>query len=159
MVSSPCQAYDSTLLILLSRIALHELDPVFRKVTLENEKIRAVARDLAYHKDPVVLQSMVIFKQPQIGGKVPEHNDSTFLYTDPPSAVGFWFALEDCTPSNGALSFFPGSHKTSPISSRFIRMPGGTTGFEDMSLTDGGKKRVGTSKDEDYIQPECPAGE
>lgn len=33
--------------------ALHELDPVFRKVTLENQKVQAVARDLAMHVDPV----------------------------------------------------------------------------------------------------------
>jgi len=56
--------------------ALHELDPVFRKVTLQNEKVKAVARDLAVHVDPVVPQSMVICKQPQIGGEVGEHNDS-----------------------------------------------------------------------------------
>lgn len=33
--------------------ALHELDPVFRKVTLENERIRALVRDLKFHLDPV----------------------------------------------------------------------------------------------------------
>ena len=59
--------------------ALHELDPAFRAVTLQNERLRQVARELEFHKDPAVLQSMVIFKQPAIGGDVPEHNDSTFL--------------------------------------------------------------------------------
>lgn len=102
--------------------ALCQLDPVFKKHTLQNEKLKDVARDLAVHEDPLgasysvpassgradrlqpaVLQSMVICKQPKIGGKVPIHNDSTFLYTDPPSAVGFWIALEDCTSENGAL--------------------------------------------------------
>ena len=34
-------------------IALHELDPLFRKVTLENEKLKALVRDLRFHKDPV----------------------------------------------------------------------------------------------------------
>lgn len=52
-----------------------------------------------------------ICKQPSIGGAVPPHNDSTFLYTSPPSAVGLWFAMEDCTTSNGCLSFIPGSHR------------------------------------------------
>ena len=59
---------------------------------------------------------MIICKQPRIGGKgarlvwrgiliqaVPIHNDSTFLYTDPPSAVGAWIALEECTAENGCL--------------------------------------------------------
>ena len=69
-----------------------------------------VARSLGY-RDPRCLQSMVICKQPEIGGAVPPHQDSTFLYTDPPSAVGFWYALEDATLENGCLSFLPGSHK------------------------------------------------
>jgi len=110
--------------------ALHELEPVFRSFTLNNPRLIQLARDLRFHRDPAVLQSMVIFKQPSIGGQVPEHNDSTFLYTDPPSALGFWFALEDCTAENGGLSFLPGSHKTTPISKRFVRLPEGGTGFE-----------------------------
>lgn len=69
-----------------------------------------VARSLGF-RDPRCLQSMVICKQPEIGGAVPPHQDSTFLYTDPPSAVGFWYALEDATLENGCLSFLPGSHK------------------------------------------------
>lgn len=34
-------------------LALHELDPAFRKTTLENEKLRTLVRDLDFHKDPV----------------------------------------------------------------------------------------------------------
>lgn len=64
---------------------------------------------------------MIICKQPEIGGAVPSHQDSTFLYTNPPSAVGFWYALEDATIENGCLSFAPGSHKTSPVKQRFVR--------------------------------------
>ncbi|CCA69574.1 hypothetical protein PIIN_03513 [Serendipita indica DSM 11827] len=110
--------------------ALHELDPIFREITLNNPKLQALARQLKFHSDPLVLQSMIICKQPEIGGKVPEHNDSTFLYTSPPSALGFWFALERCTPSNGALSFLPSSHLTTDINKRFVRMPQGGTDFE-----------------------------
>lgn len=54
---------------------------------------------------------MIICKQPEIGGAVPSHQDSTFLFTEAPSAVGFWYALEDATLENGCLSFLPGSHK------------------------------------------------
>ena len=36
---------------------------------MQNEKVKAVARDLAFHVDPVALQSMVICKQPEIGGE------------------------------------------------------------------------------------------
>lgn len=57
-------------------------------------------------------------------------------YTNPPSALGFWFALERCTPENGALSFLPGSHRTTPITKRFVRLPGGGTGFEELNSAD-----------------------
>ena len=68
---------------------------------------------------------MVICKQPKIGGEVSPHIDSTFLFTEPPSAVGFWFALEDCTQDNGCMWFVPGSHKKHSVTKRFVRDPSG----------------------------------
>ena len=47
-------------------------------------------------KDPLLLQSMYIFKQPKIGGEVVCHQDSTFLITEPESTVGFWFCFARC---------------------------------------------------------------
>ncbi|KAK0213074.1 phytanoyl-CoA dioxygenase [Desarmillaria ectypa] len=132
---------------------LHELDPLFRKVTLENDKVKAIVRDLKYHRDPVALQSMVIMKQPQIGGEVGEHNDSE-QYTNPPSAVGFWIALEKCTPQNGALSFLPGSHLTAPISKRFVRLPQGGTGFEALPASADSSPPKG-----EYVLETCEPGD
>ncbi|TPX18048.1 uncharacterized protein E0L32_011867 [Thyridium curvatum] len=108
---------------------LHALSPPFAALldpsAVAGMKARpaAVARDLGF-ADPRCLQSMVICKQPEIGGAVPPHQDSTFLYTDPPSAVGFWYALEDATLENGCLSFLPGSHRWAPVSKRLVRKPG-----------------------------------
>ncbi|KAH0564895.1 hypothetical protein GP486_001711 [Trichoglossum hirsutum] len=110
--------------------ALHDLSPPFQRVTL-SQKNAAIARDLSF-RDPLVLQSMVICKQPEIGGRVPPHQDSTFLFTEPPSAVGFWYALEDATATNGCLSFLAGSHRWKGVEKRFVRMPGGGTGFEEL---------------------------
>lgn len=110
---------------------LHALSPPFRASTLTPFHA-SLARSLGFH-DPRVLQSMVICKQPEIGGRVPPHQDSTFLYTNPPSAVGFWIALEDATVSNGCLSFARGSHKRAPVKSRFVRTDDGKgTGFVDV---------------------------
>ena len=53
--------------------------------------------------DPLLLQSMHIFKQPRIGGEVTCHQDATFLPTDPQSVMGLWVALEDATLDNGCL--------------------------------------------------------
>ncbi|KAG0748712.1 hypothetical protein G6F29_002900 [Rhizopus arrhizus] len=103
---------------------LHTLDPVFKEFSL-NEKISSITRQLHF-KSPRLLQSMIIFKQPYIGGPVPSHQDSSFLYTEPLSAVGFWFALEDCTEENGCLWFIPGSHKDTPVTRRFVRDPNGS---------------------------------
>lgn len=103
---------------------LHHLSPSFNKVSISEQNAR-IAQSLGF-RDPRVLQSMVICKQPEIGGRVPPHQDSVFLYTDPPSAVGFWYALEDCTVENGCLSFAAGSHKRAPIRDRFVRSEDGT---------------------------------
>lgn len=133
--------------------ALHVLDPQFSKISI-NSKVAGIARDLEF-KDPRVLQSMIICKQPEIGGAVPSHQDSVFLYTNKPSAVGFWFALEDCTLQNGCLSFAPGTHKTCAISKRFVRDPKGSgTTFEEIP----GVEKYEEPKDEEFRVEECKAG-
>merc|ERR1711976_562899 len=74
--------------------------------------------------DPVIVQSMYIFKQPGIGGEVTPHQDGTYIYTDPLRAMGVWIALEDATLENGCLWFVPGSHKGGLRGDwRFIRNP------------------------------------
>lgn len=114
---------------------LHGLVPEFGTVSHAGKigkRNAAIARDLGY-QDPRLLQSMVICKQPEIGGAVPPHQDSTFLYTNLPSAVGFWIALEDATVENGCLSFAPGSHRRAPVRERFVRKSDGSgTTFEKL---------------------------
>lgn len=105
--------------------SLHTLSPPFKAVSL-NERNAAVARSLGF-EDPRVLQSMVICKQPSIGGAVPSHRDSEFLYTNPPSAVGWWYALQDAGPGNATLGMWKGSHtgrKGGHITRRFVRKTG-----------------------------------
>ncbi|XP_065828827.1 phytanoyl-CoA dioxygenase domain-containing protein 1-like [Oscarella lobularis] len=102
--------------------ALHLLDPAFKEFTFQ-EKFKSIARSICLKK-PAVCQSMYIFKQPNIGGEVNTHQDSTFLYTEPMNIVGFWIALEDATLENGCLHFMPGSHREG-ITKRFVRNPEG----------------------------------
>lgn len=83
-------------------------------------------------------------------------------YTDPPSALGCWIALEKCTASNGALSFLPGSHKTTPITKRFVRLgPGKGTGFEALVSPEEEQAVQERSKAEQdkYIMETCEPGE
>ena len=107
--------------------ALHDLDPVFARFSRRPE-LAAIAADLGY-LDPLLVQSMYIYKQPGIGGEVGCHQDSTFLYTDPPSTTGFWVALEDATVENGCLWGWPGGHLRG-LKSRFVRDGSGGTRFE-----------------------------
>ncbi|MEZ5296438.1 MAG: phytanoyl-CoA dioxygenase family protein [Ilumatobacteraceae bacterium] len=90
--------------------AMHDLDPVFERFTY-TPQLAEIAADIGLD-DALVLQSMYIFKQPSIGGEVSCHQDATFLYTDPISVCGFWFALEDATLENGCLWAAPGGHRT-----------------------------------------------
>lgn len=78
-------------------------------------------------------------------------------YTNPPSALGFWIALEQCTASNGALSFLPGSHLTEPITKRFVRLPTGGTGFEALVSPEEEKPTNERTKG-DYILETCNPG-
>lgn len=89
--------------------AMHDLDPVFSAFS-RTEKFAAAAASLGLC-DPRLVQSMYIFKPPRIGGEVVCHQDSTFLYTEPESCVGFWVAIDDATEENGAMAFIPGAHK------------------------------------------------
>ncbi|KAI9667033.1 MAG: hypothetical protein M1829_005573 [Trizodia sp. TS-e1964] len=144
--------------------SLHTLSPPFRDVTLACN-VAAMTLALGY-TDPRVLQSMVICKQPHIGAAVPPHQDSTFLYTNPPSALGFWIALEDATKGNGCLSFKRGSHKYAPVTKRFVRLPqeggGVTTGFEALGEGESAFPRGETPEEQEcegeYELAEIPAG-
>ena len=107
--------------------ALHELDPVFDGFSRTPE-IKQLVSDLGI-VDPLLVQSMYIFKQPRIGGEVTCHQDATFLYTEPLQMVGLWFALEDASVENGCLWAIPGGHKLG-LKSRFLRAKGGGTRFE-----------------------------
>jgi phytanoyl-CoA hydroxylase len=107
--------------------ALHDLDPVFDKFSRTPE-IETLNRDLGID-EPLLLQSMYIFKQPNIGGEVTCHQDATFLYAEPLRLLGLWFALEDATIENGCLWTIPGGHKRG-LKSRFVRAEGGGTRFE-----------------------------
>jgi phytanoyl-CoA hydroxylase len=107
--------------------ALHDLDPTFNRFS-RTQELAALASDLGFTR-PLLIQSMYVFKQPNIGGEVTCHQDATFLYTEPLSVVGLWFALEDAAVENGCLWAIPGGHQGG-LKSRFFRVPGGGTSFE-----------------------------
>lgn len=121
---APDGALRSDLFHSLNKIghALHDLDPLFDHFS-RSAAMKSLVEELGLSHQ-VIIQSMMIFKHARIGGVVDVHQDSTFLYTEPESCVGFWFALEDATCENGCLWARPGGHQTS-LRSWFRRKPGG----------------------------------
>jgi phytanoyl-CoA hydroxylase len=113
--------------------ALHDLDPAFDEFSRAPE-VEALVEDLGVRR-PLLLQSMYIFKQPGIGGEVTCHQDATFLYTEPRTVTGLWFALEDATLENGCLWAIPGGHHAG-LKKRFVRATEGGTRF--LTLDDAG---------------------
>ena len=103
--------------------AMHDLDAVFDDFSRAEAVCDLV--DKLPLREPLALQSMYIFKQPHIGGEVTYHQDATYLYTEPSSVIGLWWALEDATIENGCLWAWPGGHRQ-PVRSRFIREPDGS---------------------------------
>ena len=107
--------------------ALHDLNPFFEKFS-RSQKVKELAPAIELD-DPLLLQSMYIFKQPNIGGEVTCHQDSTFLYTEPIAIAGLWFALEDATIENGCLWVIPGGHQQG-LKSRWVRTAEGRMEFQ-----------------------------
>ncbi len=95
--------------------AMHDLDAVFDAFSRTDE-LAAIADDIGL-REPLLLQSMYIFKQARIGGEVVCHTDHTYLWTEPRSVVGFWFAIDDATTENGCMWALRGGHRL-PVKGR-----------------------------------------
>ncbi|MCW5632944.1 MAG: phytanoyl-CoA dioxygenase family protein [Rubrivivax sp.] len=103
--------------------ALHDRDPVFDRFS-RDPRLAGLVHELGV-AEPRLWQSMLIFKQPRIGGEVTWHQDASFLATEPDdSVVGLWFALEEATLDNGCLWIEPGGHR-GPLRERYVN-DGGT---------------------------------
>ncbi|HSH99552.1 MAG TPA: phytanoyl-CoA dioxygenase family protein [Reyranella sp.] len=111
--------------------ALHDLDPVFDRISRQ-PKLAALARAVGLEQ-PLLLQSMYIFKNPGIGGEVGWHQDATFLHTMPSTVTGFWIALDDADRDNGCLLALAGAHR-GPLRRRF-RRAGETTLMDQLDPT------------------------
>ena len=111
--------------------ALHDLDPVFAAFS-RDPRLAALADAVGLHQ-PLLLQSMYIFKQPRIGGEVVCHQDGSFLHSEPSSCVGLWVALEDADEGNGCMWAERGGHRR-PLHRRFVR-DGRRTWMETLDAT------------------------
>jgi phytanoyl-CoA hydroxylase len=112
--------------------ALHDREPLFSAFS-RDARLAAIAAELGF-ADPRLMQSMLIFKQPRIGGEVVWHQDASFLITAPHSVVGFWWALEDATRDNGCLWVAPSAHR-GPLRESYGRRDDGTLAMTPLDPT------------------------
>ena len=105
--------------------AMHDLVPAFTRFC-RLPVFAETLHDIGC-SSPQLWQSMYIFKQPQIGGKVRWHQDASYLIADQPGVVGIWIAIEDSNKSNGCLWVQPGGH-LSPLREIYEVVPGSPTG-------------------------------
>ena len=93
--------------------AMHDLHPAFESFSY-SEVVKTLCREIMLFKRPVIAQSMYIFKNQRVGGKVTPHKDSSFLITDPLSVCGVWISLDSANKENGCMWGVPGSHIKGP---------------------------------------------
>jgi len=113
---------------------------------VQSPKVARVAHALGWRR-PAVVQTLYRLASAQAVG-VDRHQDSTTLYTEPPSCLGMWLALEDADESNGCLRVRRGSHRE-PIRERLVR-----TGCEQ---GDGGAGDEGANEDAGGEGRDCQA--
>lgn len=112
--------------------ALHDRDPLFNAFSRQ-PRLAALCQSLGLDK-PLLLQSMALLKEKRIGAAVDWHQDASFLITDPPSVIGFWFALDDATRGNGCMIAAPGTHH-GPLRQIFRRGADGLPRLEKLDAT------------------------
>ncbi|KAF7638724.1 hypothetical protein Mgra_00001806 [Meloidogyne graminicola] len=138
--------------------ALHWINPVFKHYTF-HQRIKKIIQLLSIHKNPLIVQSMYIFKQPKIGGDVIEHVDSSFLHTKrPESLIGIWIALNNSKKENGCLWFIPGSHKDFYEQTKDYKL---VRNKENISKNEGPLLEIIGKKPQinaEYIPVECESG-
>lgn len=111
--------------------ALHDRIPLFDRFSRTPE-LAVLVHELGMVA-PLLLQSMVIFKHPRVGGEVPAHQDATYLYTEPLALLGLWFALEPATRENGCLELLVGGSRE-PLRERYRRATEGGARSESLDV-------------------------
>ncbi|KAL8778641.1 MAG: hypothetical protein Q9213_007331 [Squamulea squamosa] len=122
-------------------LSVHQKLPTFRTLThsLFN---RSLAASLGY-TDPRITQSQLIAKLAGIGGELVPHQDGCVSFTNPPTAMTFWYALEDANTENGCLEVAMGSHLTSPLRQRLVGCEDGVPRFVELDTPLWAKGSVG----------------
>lgn len=113
--------------------AQHDLDPVYDAFA-RRPAFAGLAADLGLVQ-PLLVQSMHLFKHARVGGEVGAHDDATFLPSDPLTVRGLWVALQPATVDNGCLWALRGGHRGRGLRRRFARVDPSVSAASDAAGT------------------------
>lgn len=145
--------------------SMHKLSPYHNLI--HSPHVRSLLHSLNY-ADPRITQSQIIAKLAGIGGEIVPHQDGCVSFTNPPSCITFWYALDDANVGNGCLCVAEGSHLMEPLRQRLVKDKNGQPKFEDLEtpvwaqgakveLSEGGEKK-GEERKHEYKALEVKKG-
>jgi Phytanoyl-CoA dioxygenase (PhyH) len=101
-----------------------------RSIALNARVLRALRQ--LYGRTPLPFQTLNF----PIGTEQKPHSDIIHFHTDPPSYMcGVWVALEDIDEGNGALVYYPGSHKLPEVKMEDFAAGPGKEHYDDYEAT------------------------
>lgn len=111
--------------------SMHKM-PKSRKLT-HSAFNPSIARSLGY-TDARITQSQLIANLAGIGREIVLHQDGSVSFTNHPSALTFWYALEQTRLENECLIVARGSHLTTALGQRVIKNDGGLPKFVNINI-------------------------
>ena len=135
---------------------VHSLLPRF-KILTHRPFHSSIATSLGCGTNPRITQSQLIVKSGNEGGLVVPHQDACVSFTDSPSCITFWYALEDSTRDNGCLEVAKGSHLTTAVKHRVVKGMN-VENLEEPIWAVGGRSREGKEEDYEYEALEVERG-
>ncbi len=107
--------------------AMHALDPAFERFS-RDPRLHDLMVELGTEQ-PLIYQSMYLFKQPRVGGAVLWHRDAPHAGGEPIRVTTLWFALERADRANGCLAVRRGGHRAArpdDVSPELLEVDAGT---------------------------------
>jgi len=89
--------------------AIHDLDSLFDDFS-RDPSLATVAREIGMAQ-PVMVSSAIEIRRPGQPRDADVHQDGAWIYTEPASTVGFWFALDSFSRDSACLVALTGEHR------------------------------------------------
>lgn len=87
------------------------LDPLLARIAT------SIAKHRAWNSTVRLLETIIFFKPPEIGGRLNWHQDNAYFPFEPNNQCALWIPLDPVDEDNGTLIYVRGSHRAGPRAS------------------------------------------